>query len=322
MKLRHEDPARRPGMEHPVMELNWTERRVSPHGEVIALTRPKSTEPWALCRSRRLFGERTRVLRRHAGDWDLAFEVKGRLDSIGALGDGSVLAVGRSRSMIFDDRCTTIESGPRGCLRVWGAQPGCANALTDEGLFHFDGRHWHRVELKAAGIHGRWADGDCDSRGRGWIVGMHGTHSCMASGSGANWQEDGCGSWYLYLVHVPDGGSAFAAGGDGTWRRDAGAWVKVDRGRDVSRFPLALSAAGPTPIVVAVGLRGIRESVARGKSSSSSTLEIWAGSDWQAVPAPVDHERLGASILAVDREARLFLAQGGSVWESSPVRRP
>jgi hypothetical protein len=305
------------------VELSWKEQRVGGKVKVFAFARPKSADLWALGHSRRLFGASTVLLHRDAGGWDRAFAVNSRLDSIGALGDSSVMAVGESLSVLFDgNRWSTIGSGLKGSYRIWGAHPGCANALTDEGLFYFDGRSWGRLDLEAQGIRGHWADGDGDSGGKGWIVGTYETHSCMATGSGASWQEDGCGSWYLYLVYVADHGRAFAAGGDGLWRYDGTRWIEVDGRRDVSRLPLALSAAGSTPIAVACKLCDLlqpKKHTAVAQFQPSSELEVFTAAGWQTIRAPITVDLPPGTQLAVDTGARLVMARGSSIWESAPL---
>ncbi len=172
------------------MGLSWKEQRVDGKAKVVAIARPKSTDLWALGHSRRLFTLSTAFLHRREGGWERAFAVSHRLDSIGVLGDGSVLAAGEALSVLFDGhRWSTMDSGLKGSHRIWGASPACANALSDEGLFYFDGRCWKRVDLEAQGVRGQWADGDSDSGGKGWIVGSHGTHSCLATGAGATWRD-------------------------------------------------------------------------------------------------------------------------------------
>ncbi len=299
------------------MELSWKEQRVGGKVRVFFLARPKSADLWALGHSRRLFKASTALLHRHAGGWLQAFAVNSRLDSIGTLGDGSVMAVGESLSVLFDgDRWSTMGSGLKGSYRIWGTHPGCANALTAHGLFYFDGTSWGRLDLEAQGIRGHWADGDSDSGGKGWIVGTHGTHSCMATGSGASWREDGCGSWYLYLVYVADDGHAFAAGGDGLWRHDGTRWIDVDGERDVSRLPLALSAAGPTPIAVARKLGDLlqpKKHRAAAKFLPGSELEVFTSTGWQTVlaPIPIDGTELasaanGGQVRQVNRRRRII----------------
>jgi len=92
-----------------------------------------------------------------------------------------------------------------------------------------------------------------DQAQRYLIVGIRGTHSCMARGSAANWTRDGSGSWYHYHVRVGPT-RAFATGGDGLWRREAGSWVEHgpynDR-RHYLRTPIALDLVGDTPFVIA-----------------------------------------------------------------------
>lgn len=304
------------------VELMWTEQRVSGRVNVSALARPKSADLWALGHCVRLFRASTAVLHRHAGEWERAFEIEGQLEAIGSLGDGSVMAVGKARTAFFDgERWRSTDSGLRGCRRVWGATLGCVNALSADGLFWFDGGRWRSVDLEARGIGGSWADGDGDSRGRGWIVGCNGTHSCMASGSGSSWTEDGCGSWYLYLVYVADDGHAFAAGGDGLWRHDGAHWIPVIHDGDLSRFPLALSAEGPSPVVVAskhcVLLQSnLGEST---KSPPGSQLEVFTTRGWQTIRAPITVDPPSLAQIALGVGARVLVAQGSSVWESASL---
>lgn len=303
----------------------WNEQRVDGKASVVAIARPRSADLWALGHFRRLFTMSTAFLHRRAGAWTRAFAVDGRLDSIGVLGDGSVLAAGEALSVLFDgDRWSSVDSGLKGSHRIWGAHPGCANALTDEGLFCFDGKSWERVDLEAQGVRGQWADGDSDSGGRGWIVGTHGTHSCLASGSGATWREDACGSWYLYLVHVADDGHAFAAGGDGLWRHDGTRWSEVDGGHDVPRLPLALSAAGPDPLAVACRIREFMQPAQNPRSARfqpGSELEVFTATTWRTVRSPITIGLPPETQLAVDSEARLLMARGSSVWESTALTR-
>jgi hypothetical protein len=277
--------------------------------DVVALCRPKSDDLWALGHDPRRFRTRTALLHCRAGGWDWAFAVKRRLDSIATLCDGSVLAVGEQLSVLFDGyRWSTIGSGLKGSRRIWGAHPACANALTEQGLFYFDGQTWARVDL---GISGAWADGDCDSGGAGWIVGTHGSHSCMAAGSGTNWRADGCGSWYLYLVYVGEGGRAFAAGGDGLWRHDGTRWTGMDDHRDVSRLPLAVSAVGPSPIVVATKMRNLVR--------PTPELEVLTAAGWQTIRIPITIVLAHPARIEVEVDigGRLLVAWGSTVWISS-----
>lgn len=295
------------------MELSWDEQRVAPKADVVALCRPKFADLWALGHAPRLFrSKRTVLLHNHAGGWGCAFAVSRRLDSIATLGDGSVLAVGAQQSVLFDcDRWSTIESGLAGSRRIWGAHPARVNALTGQGLFHFDGRDWARVDLKAQGISGCWEDGDCESCGAGWIVGTYGTHSCMAAGSGPSWREDGCGSWYLHLVYVGEGGHAFAAGGDGLWRHDGARWTGKDHARDVSRHPLAVSAVGPSPIVVATKMSNLER--------PTPELEVLTATGWQTIRAPIKPDVAHPARIEVDSAGRLLVASGSTVWVSSQL---
>ncbi len=314
--------SRAAGIRDRSVELSWREHRFGGSLSVISIARPKSADRWALGHFRRLFRVSTAFLHSRAGVWDQVFAVSGRLNAIGVLGDGSVLAVGESVSVLFDGEWSTIGSGLPACRRIWGANPGCVNALSDQGLSCFGGRSWERVDLDAQGIPGGWADGDVDSRGIGWIVGTNGTHSCMAMGSGRSWQKDGCGAGYLYLVHVPDDGHAFAAGGDGLWRHDGVEWIDVDQlhHSDVSRSPLALSSARERPIAVACTLQHLRQQ-AEG-SGCFSELEIYTAAGWQTVrtPAPItiDFYSRGTRF-EIDTGARLLMAQGSSIWESARI---
>lgn len=303
------------------MELSWKEQPVDGKVNVTALARPKSGDVWALGHTRRLFGASTIFLHRHGGGWARVFAINGRLDSISTLGDGSVLAVGDELSVLFDgSRWSTIESGIKRSRRIWGARVSSANAVADEGLFHFDGREWSRLDLKAHGIPGDWADGDCDSGGAGWIVGTNGTHSCMAAGSGSTWRPDSSGSWYLSLVYVADGSPAFAAGGDGLWRHDGGQWVGDSHHRDVSRHPLALSVVESTPIVVTFKLRDLMPPRSgRMAGAELEVLEVLTAVGWQTIRPPITLDLDHMVGLEVDRDARILIPRGSSVWESSPL---
>jgi hypothetical protein len=306
------------------MELTWKEVRVDAKFDVIALSRPKSGTLWALGHGRRMFSAVTAILHRRAGLWKRAFVVDGRLDTIATLGDGSILATGEWLSVLFDgERWSTTESGLKRSHRIWGAHLGCANALTLAGqLFCFDGRWWEYVDLEGYGIDGTWADGDCDTSGRGWIVGTNGSHSCMATGSGLRWQRDGCGSWYLNRVYVAEDGRAFAAGGDGVvWRYDGSKWSTVGSGqrRVGGPLPLALSAAGPDPIVVACAF----EQITRLEKHTAELLAFNA-TGWHPFRVPVAMKPPGRTGLAIDTTARLLLIPTGprSIWESSPLTGP
>lgn len=297
-------------METAQVELSWIEQRVAPKAKVVALCRPKSDSLWALGRAQRLLRTRTAVLHNDADAWHWAFAVNDRLDSIASLGDGSVLAVGEHLSALFDGECwSTMQSGLKGCRRIWGAHLASANALTEEGLFYFDGRDWARVDLKGAGIFGHWVDGDCDPGGAGWIVGTHGTHSCMAAGSATTWRVDRCGSWYLYLIYVGHGSSVFAAGGDGLWRHDGTHWTNMDDDRDLSRLPLALSAVGPSPIVIATTERNLQR--------PTPEIEVLTPDGWQTVRAPEPLDVSHQALIEVDGRGRLLFARGSRVWVSS-----
>ena len=293
------------------MELRWIEQRVPRKAAVIALARPKSGQLWAVGQTRRFCRTMTALLQGHADGWNWAFGVNSPLDAVGILGDGSVLAAGEMVTVVFDgDNWSTIRSGLRGSRRIWGANPASANALADSGLCYFDGHKWGSVELAAQGIPGDWGDGDCDSSGAGWIVGTYGSHCCVAVGSGTSWQKDGCGSSYLHRIFVGESGRAFAAGGDGLWRHDRTGWMKVHHKVDVSRLPLAVSAVGATPIVVATKLDDHR---------LKSTLELLTATGWQTIPAPVPLNVELISGLEIDISARLLIAQGSTVWVSSQL---
>lgn len=295
------------------MELTWTRRRVGALGRVVAISRPRSGRTWALYRTPGLLGGGTAVHRRSGGEWEQVFRLNGSLRSIAELCDGSLLAVGERQSVLVDEqgRRRTM-GGLEECSRVWGVDPGRTNALAGGRLFRLERERWVHVDLEALGIQGSWADGDCDSAGRGWIVGCNGTHSCLAAGVGASWEENGCGSWYLYLVHVPEGGTPLVAGGDGAWSYDGASWKELDCRRDFRRLPLplALSARGSVPIVVAISLQ----------DRGSKSLAVWTDSGgFRGIFMPFAAR---SANLVIDGEARLLAARRASLWESSPLTTP
>jgi hypothetical protein len=185
-----------------------------------------------------------------AGEPQRRHRVRRHLTRVRAYDDGTVYAVGPGRVLVGHDGGWVDDEIPALTVTdIW-----CADhiyVLAEHELLYFDVR-WHTVHLFDAGLDGDWAAGDGVGADN-VIVGIRGTHSCMARGSAANWTRDGSGSWYHYHVRVGPT-RAFATGGDGLWRREAGSWAEHgpynDR-RHYLRTPIALDLVGDTPFVIA-----------------------------------------------------------------------
>lgn len=278
--------------------------------------------------------------------WTTEARLLGDLRTIARLKDGSA-AAGGGGLLIRDDRGEwSAHSAPASLVRIWGVGPTCVYALGERGhgkemlgkteleaarvshpLFYFDGRRWAEIDVGP----GFFVDGACDADGRSWIVGTHSTHSCMATGKGTEWRRDGCSSWYLYRVHVDEGGQAFALGGDGLWRHEGQDWVEVGAFGSGLVFPLALSSVGGKPWVVTdqtvPGLRGegpilhaLDVSMRQGgEQEGPRGFGVFIGQRWVTVPAPEGFNlRTGASI-ALSPLGSVVVGQAETVWESRPL---
>ena len=232
------------------MSVDWTRHRWNLDFDVVDFAQAESGEVWAVAQRRHRDGTNSAIFRRGHEEWVIADGFDSRLRP-SAHRDGSIVAVGES-SVHFDKDGWVIRELTVPCSRVWGAHASCVYALCGQNLFHFDGHKWVDVDLEAMGIPGDWSDGDCDSAGTSWVVGCWETHSCMAKGRGTQWKQDGCGSWYLYRVHIGDDGIGFAAGGDGLWRRSRSGWAQVrSYGHELRRMPIAVGAHAGGAVVVA-----------------------------------------------------------------------
>jgi hypothetical protein len=317
------------------LQLEWAKSDVGVPGEVVALA-SAGDAVWAVARQRpdwwRRLAERlnvktsgigtgvvSHVLSRHDGRWSSRFSVRGSLNAICTMGDGSVVAVGDRLAVHCAGGQWAVFRPPVQLNHVWGARSSCVYALGQDMLFYFGGGSWTHVDLPALGINGQWADGSCDSSGASWIVGTWGTHSCMAKGLGTEWKSDGCGSWYLYKVAIGENGHGFAAGGDGLWQRVDDSWEGVEAyGRDLLRVPLALLACSASPLVVSWRAPGPSGEGA-GKIRPCLNLDVFVSCRWQTVSVPVPQTSLLQSSLrlALRPIGTLLVAAGEAVWESS-----
>jgi len=283
--------------------------------------------------------------------WELQFQVLRRLNAIAVLRDGSVLAGGDLVSVHQEENTWRIVAGPARLVRVWGAHQRCAYALgerivgrgplgqtgfeatwVERDLFYFDGDRWTPIELEKRGIRGFFTDGSCDVSGFGWIVGTHQTHSCMARGRQADWESDGCGSWYLDYVDIQDDSRGYALGGDGLWRLHEGGWEEVEayhRGRWEIRFPQALRLVDGVPLIVTDKKNSERrpavhelDAAVLGPESAGGSpvreFDVFVSGRWLTIEAPARFEE-GAHRIAIGARSTLLLAQRQSVWESCPL---
>ena len=226
--------------------MSWQRVAFEPCGPIKAVTRGVDGA-WVLAGG----DSDTRVLVVPvAGEPQRRHRVRRPLRHVRAYDDGTVYAVGPGHVVVGHEGGWYDDEIPALAVRdIW-----CADhiyVLADGELLYFDGR-WRTVDLVDAGLDGDWAAGDGVGADN-VIVGTSGTHSCMARGSGAHWTRDGSSSWYHYHVRVTPT-RAFATGGDGLWRREAGSWVEhepyADR-RHFMRTPISLDIVGDAPFVIA-----------------------------------------------------------------------
>jgi len=318
------------------VHLEWAESSVDLPVEVVAFA-SAGESVWAVARReasgwRRISAELnarisgvsqgsvSEILCRKDGRWSSSFNVRGTLNAICSIGDGSVVAVGDHLAVHYNGGGWDVFHPPALLSHAWGAESGCVYALGQRMLFYFNGKSWTQIDLLALGIEGDWADGSCDSSGKSWTVGTWGSHSCMATGLRTEWKTHGCGSWYLYKVAVSEAGLAFAAGGDGLWRLVNNEWNVVEAyGRDTSRVPLALLASGASPVVVAARWPWRLPEHSR-QIQPGAELDAFVSSRWETLSIPVERTSLSPPPpLALRPPGRLLVAEGQTVWESSPL---
>ena len=276
------------------------------------------------------------LLRGRADDgWTTEGRFPERLESLALLHDGTLAAGGDGLLALRSPAGEwAIREAPARLTCVWGTGPNCVHALGQAvqgrgtlgrtgveatwvscGLFYFDGAAWTEIDLVARGIPGFFVAGACDRDGYGWIVGTYATHSCMARGRGSDWEQDGCGSWYLYRVYVGVDGNAFALGGDGLWRHHAaGGWGEVEAfGRDIGS-PLALGAVRGRPW--AIDARSLTAWMER----RTATVGLFMGELWVTlVPPEGSLSHRDRAIFAITDAGEVVVASGSGVWQSTPL---
>lgn len=276
------------------------------------------------------------VLRRRPdGAWTTEGHFPERLGSLALLHDGTLAAGGDGLLGLRSPAGEwTIREAPARLTCVWGAGAGCVHALGQTvrgrgtlgktgfeatwvscGLFYFDGAAWTEIDLPARDIRGFFVAGACGRDGYGWIVGTYGTHSCMARGRGTDWERDGCGSWYLYHVHVGADGTAFALGGDGLWRHHAdGGWRAVEAFGDSIGAPLALGTVQGKPWVIDARSLG---AWAEGRATA---VGLFMGGPWVTlVPPEGSLAQDDRPLFAISETGEAVVARGSEVWQSPPL---
>ena len=308
------------------IEAEWQRNKLPGATKVVEIACRADAEVWALAGG-------SFLLKYHPGDgWTVDAQIAGQVNTVAVLQDGTVVAGGEGLFACRNGSGEwTAQKAPARLMRVWGASPECVYALGERthgrgrieesgieatwvscGLFHFDGESWSEINLAAADVHGMFVDGACDADGYGWIVGTHQTHSCMARGKGTEWEPDGCGSWYLYHVHIDRDGNGYALGGDGLWHLQGGVWLAVGGfGSDIG-WPLALSAVNGQPWTLDAGGGAVW--------SDQPVFEvgIYLAGLWARLPLPKAWrpDRSGGTF-AISECGEVFFGIGNDVWQTT-----
>ncbi len=279
------------------LAVQWSDRPLPDGMEVVQLLADGEGEPWALSRAREaVTGWLARVrprsvasyvlrLDRRTG-WCIEARIPGELRCLARLRNGAIAAAGRRLLHVQGGARRWHERvGPPAACRLWGTSTACLYALGERKgqstvLHHYDGESWRAVDLEPRGIFGHFVDGACDDRGGSWIVGTYQTHSCIARGTGLDWERHGCESFYLYQAHVDRDGCAFVAGGDGVWRLDEGQWRRVIEAGRPSGLPGALSTVEGAPWRVDVSMASLLG------DKLPADLCVFMGGPWVDLGAP------------------------------------
>ena len=282
--------------------MSWLRAGREDRGPIVAMTRGVNGA-WVLADG----GPETHVIFVPlVGDPEHRHSVRRSLTCVRAYDDDSVYAAGPGSVLVgYGGRWDDDELPAHSVRAIW-----CADhiyVLADRELLYFNGR-WRTVELDVVGLDGDWAAGDGVGADN-LIVGTNGTHSCIATGSGARWTREGCSSFYLYHARVTPTG-AFALGGDGLWSRKRGEWIEhaaYDDRRNVLRMPLALDVVRDAPFVIA----------ATTFNRSSVRISTFDGT-WHVRPSPPE-TRVHAIVACRMPDGSLLAGdRAGALWRSTP----
>lgn len=291
--------------------LHWRQTHLPDRGRVAAIREGRDGRVWAVGERHRHAGPRWTIWQRQIDSWISVFETDERLAGVCEAHDSALIANGERFTAHFRGDAWVVRPAPATFSRLWAAHHECVYGLTRDGLYYFDGAQWHAVQLPAPWW---WSDGDCRLDGTGWVVGCYGTHSCMAQGSGFEWQAGGCSSVGLDLVCL-DEVMGFALGGDGLWQLHDGAWGKVKKYGQGPGIPLSLAIRTGSPLVLA---RRYAWSVP--SDGPANVVYGFVDGRWIRIdlPVPLPAEP-GVDHVAVLSSGAILQWLASTIWESTPL---